>query len=156
MTPELWQRVTEALGEALDAAAGDRARLIGERCGSDAILHERVTRLLEHHERAGGFLEKPAGLSLADCRYVFGSNDAFHPGDLIAGRYRLDAELGTGAAGVVWKASDARLDGKPVAIKLMHPYWLSTRWMRMRFGREMRALARLRHTNAVSVLDYEE
>jgi serine/threonine-protein kinase len=69
------------------------------------------------------------------------------------GRYRLDAEIGKGALGVVYRATHAKLD-KAVAIKLLHAHCGSDRVMLARFEREAKALAALEHPNVVLVTDY--
>ncbi|WP_298179190.1 serine/threonine protein kinase [Saccharomonospora sp.] len=73
---------------------------------------------------------------------------------LIAGRYRLENQIGSGAMGVVWRAIDIRLD-RPVAVKqLLLPPGLNdteTEKARQRAAREGRIAARLQHPNAISV-----
>ncbi len=75
---------------------------------------------------------------------------------LIAGRYRLDRRIGTGAMGVVWRAHDERLD-RTVAIKelLMQPGLAEAeaQTARARAMREGRIAARLQHPNAICVYD---
>ncbi|MFN2495782.1 MAG: serine/threonine-protein kinase [Pseudonocardiaceae bacterium] len=75
---------------------------------------------------------------------------------LIAGRYRLEQQIGAGAMGVVWRAHDVRLD-RTVAVKqlLMQP-GLSTAEAEAataRAMREGRIAARLQHPHAISVYD---
>ncbi|HEV8559724.1 MAG TPA: protein kinase [Actinophytocola sp.] len=65
-------------------------------------------------------------------------------GDVIAGRYRLIAEVGRGAMGVVWQAHDERLD-RAVAVKELNPADHPTR--------EARVAARVPHPNAIMVHD---
>ena len=65
------------------------------------------------------------------------------------GRYTILRELGSGAAGEVFKAYDPELD-RHVALKLLKDHTLiSTERMR----REARALARLNHPNVVPIYD---
>jgi eukaryotic-like serine/threonine-protein kinase len=75
---------------------------------------------------------------------------------LVAGRYRLDRQVGTGAMGVVWQAHDERLD-RTVALKelLMQPGLdeASAETARARAMREGRIAARLQHPHAISVYD---
>jgi tRNA A-37 threonylcarbamoyl transferase component Bud32 len=80
-------------------------------------------------------------------------------GALVAGRYRLIEQVGSGAMGVVWKAQDERL-GRIVAIKrLVVRYALSeslTEETRRRAMREARIAARLQHRNAIALFDVAE
>jgi serine/threonine-protein kinase len=76
-------------------------------------------------------------------------------GRVIAGRYRLDAVLGSGAIGVVYRATHLR-DGAAVAVKVPRPESLSGDDARRLFRREARAAARLSHPNSVRVLDVGE
>ncbi|WP_353513984.1 serine/threonine-protein kinase [Thermus sp. LT1-2-5] len=72
---------------------------------------------------------------------------------LLAGRYRLEAPLGSGGMAEVWQGVDERL-GRKVAVKLLHPRALPPE--RERFLLEVRALSRLFHPGIVQVLDLGE
>ena len=72
---------------------------------------------------------------------------------VLAGRYRLEAPLGSGGMAEVWRAVDERL-GRKVAVKLLHPRALPPE--RERFLLEVRALSRLFHPGIVQVLDLGE
>lgn len=69
------------------------------------------------------------------------------------GRYRLEAELGRGGMGIVFRASDPELD-RPVAIKLVQavPFARYDK-LRMRLLREAKVLAKLTHPNVVRIYD---
>jgi serine/threonine-protein kinase len=75
---------------------------------------------------------------------------AFSPGDLLRGRYRLDAQIGRGGMGVVYRATDLELR-REVAVKIISEG--STPDARERLIREARAAAALNHPNIVSVYD---
>lgn len=78
---------------------------------------------------------------------------------LIAGRYRLADPIGSGAMGVVWRASDVRLR-RTVAVKqlVLAPGLTKAQALeaKMRAMREGRIAARLHHQNAVTVFDVAE
>ncbi|WP_282700775.1 serine/threonine-protein kinase [Streptomyces sp. CC219B] len=78
---------------------------------------------------------------------------------VIAGRYRLEARLGRGGMGVVWRATDELL-GRSVAVKeLTLDETLSApeaRWWRERTLREARTVAQLRHPHVIVVHDIVE
>ncbi len=75
-------------------------------------------------------------------------------GQLINDRYRVDAELGRGGMGTVYRAHDALLD-RDVAVKLLNGSRLSNA-SRARLLHEARAAARLNHPNIVLVHDAGE
>jgi tetratricopeptide (TPR) repeat protein len=75
-------------------------------------------------------------------------------GTLLASRYRLDAKLGEGGMGVVFKAHDNLLD-RPVAIKTLTPALFGEEGAR-RLVREAQSAARLNHPNVVSIYDAVE
>lgn len=78
---------------------------------------------------------------------------------VIAGRYRLDAQIGRGGMGVVWQATDQLL-GRRVAVKeLPLDDTLSeaeARQQRERTLREAQAVAQLRHPHVIVVHDVVE
>ena len=76
------------------------------------------------------------------------------PGDGLAGRYRLEGEIGRGAGATVYRAHDLR-HGRPVALKLLHPD-LGAALGPARFQREIRTLARLQHPHILPLFDSGE
>ncbi|HWB78962.1 MAG TPA: serine/threonine-protein kinase, partial [Nannocystaceae bacterium] len=70
----------------------------------------------------------------------------------LAGRYRLEGELGRGGMGMVFRARDDVLE-RIVAIKLLPPGTTAEPRARARLVRESKAMARLRHPNVVAVYD---
>ena len=75
-------------------------------------------------------------------------------GTLLNERYRLDAEIGRGGMGVVYRAHDSLLD-RDVAVKVLSSSGLGTEG-RARLLREAQAAAGLNHPNIVSVYDAGE
>lgn len=72
-------------------------------------------------------------------------------GTLLNNRYRIDATLGEGGMGVVYRAHDTLLD-RPVAIKSLSPHLLSQDGLK-RFLREAQSAAQLTHPNIVAIYD---
>lgn len=69
-------------------------------------------------------------------------------------RYRVRQMLGRGSMGTVWLAEHLLLN-RFVAIKCIHPEFLSKPGAAERLRREMHAAAKLQHPNVVSALDAE-
>jgi serine/threonine-protein kinase len=76
-------------------------------------------------------------------------------GTLLAGRYRLDGEIGRGGMSTVYVAFDIVLE-RPVAIKLMNREIASDSEQLERFRREARSVAQLSHPHIVTVIDAGE
>jgi tetratricopeptide (TPR) repeat protein len=76
------------------------------------------------------------------------------PGAVLGGRYRLDAELGRGGMGVVYRATDLQLR-RDVAVKVLSERTASAD-ARDRLLREARAAAALNHPHIVAVHDVGE
>jgi serine/threonine-protein kinase len=77
---------------------------------------------------------------------------AYSPGQVVAGRYRIDALLGQGAMGMVYRVVELG-SGRPSALKVLNPALTESAVARERMSREMRALARVRHPNVVELRD---
>jgi formylglycine-generating enzyme required for sulfatase activity/serine/threonine protein kinase len=71
------------------------------------------------------------------------------------GKYELLEEIGCGGFAVVYKARDTTLD-RIVALKVLHPHWVTDPHFATRFRQEARAAANLRHPNIVTVHDTGE
>ena len=76
------------------------------------------------------------------------------PGDLLAGRYRIVAPLGSGGMATVHRARDERLD-RDVAIKVLLPNHAGDPATAARFEREARSLAGASHQSVVAVFDVD-
>ena len=68
------------------------------------------------------------------------------------GRYEVQEELGRGSFAVVYKALDTVLN-RPVAMKVLHPYWQDKPEFVGRFNLEARTAANLHHPNIIKVYD---
>jgi serine/threonine-protein kinase len=76
-------------------------------------------------------------------------------GTTVLERYLVEAELGQGAMGTVYRARHVRV-GRPVAIKVLHSHLLRDPGMVARFEREAQLAARLRHIGVAAVVDFDE
>src|SRR5688500_16936115 len=73
----------------------------------------------------------------------------------LLGPYRIDAEIGSGGMGHVFRATDTRLE-RAVAIKVLPEHRWSDPQLRLRFEREARALSSLSHPNLCPLYDIGE
>ena len=152
MTADRWQR-TEALFHAARARpVAERAAFLAEACADDEALRRDVVSLLDDSSSADGFLTQPA-VRLAPHLL---SDDA--PATMIGrtlGVYRLEALLGAGAMGEVYRARDTRLE-REVAIKILPAAFTGNPDRLARFEREARMLAAVNHPNICAIYGVEE
>ncbi|QUV97014.1 protein kinase [Chloracidobacterium sp. E] len=78
--------------------------------------------------------------------------DAFI-GQTLDGKYRIEAKIGEGGMGAVYRARHVLMDTH-LAIKVLHPSLVSDATSVARFQREAQAMARIRHSNAIAVTDF--
>ena len=70
----------------------------------------------------------------------------------IAGRFRIECEIGRGGMGTVYRATHLGLE-RPVAVKIIKQEFAGDRDVADRFLREARTMARLRHPHAAMIFD---
>ncbi|MYZ09819.1 Stk1 family PASTA domain-containing Ser/Thr kinase [Streptomyces sp. SID2999] len=73
-------------------------------------------------------------------------------GQVLDGRYRVEARIAVGGMATVYRALDIRLD-RVLALKVMHPALAADAGFVDRFIREAKSVARLAHPNVVQVFD---
>jgi serine/threonine-protein kinase len=129
MTPEGYERLMAVFDGACARPAEDRAAWLDEACAGSEALRRDVERLLAADRRPDGLLDSAAA-SLAFAR---GSE---------IGPYRLEAKLGEGGMGIVFRARDTRLN-RPVAVKLLTGELPPA--ARRRFQREAQTASSLNH-----------
>jgi len=128
---------------------GERYALMA--CSGDAALFEKVWRYVQWDERMKDFLLQPLSRPVWQPdgeSAVWESNAAHFVAGTPLGRYRIEAFLGAGGMGEVFRARDTSLN-RTVAIKISRHRFTG------RFKREARAVAALNHPNIVQVYGLE-
>src|SRR5579863_6000158 len=159
MTPKRWGQLEELYQAARALPPSERTALL-ER--ADPEVRAAVESLLaqESVPSEGAFRE-----SLLEHADPFQATTAMNlaggpapaqlgPGSRL-GRYQLEALLGEGGMGQVFRARDTRL-GRPVAIKMIHAERGRSPDFLTRFQREARATAALNHPHICSLYDAGE
>src|SRR5215208_3440350 len=76
-------------------------------------------------------------------------------GRTVNGKFRVEALVGQGGMGRVYRARHLTLD-RPVVLKMLHAAFSGDPQVVQRFQREARAASRLNHPNSIAVLDFGE
>jgi serine/threonine protein kinase/Tol biopolymer transport system component len=144
-----WNEVEPILDEALAREPHDRAAFIAEACAGDAALRREVESLLAREAAASGFLTTPGFVMAAESlapRAVLGRT---------IGPYTIQALLGAGGMGEVYRAHDSQLD-RDVAIKILPPAFADDSGRLARFAREAKTLAALNHPHIAAIYGLED
>ncbi len=75
---------------------------------------------------------------------------------LLAGRYQVVRQLGTGGMGSVWLAEDTQLDNKPFAVKMLPSILVSNKRAYRQLKDEAIVAMKLVHPNIVQIRAFEE
>ncbi len=146
LTPEMWDRVADAFGEAVAVPADQRLDVLRQTLGDDPRLLAEAEDMLRAHEN-----EVPMAV---EARLVVeaSSEGSLLPGTRV-GPYRIEALIGEGGMGEVYRAE--RVDGdfrQVVALKVVRAGLRSAEFIR-RFRLERQILLRLAHPGIVTILD---
>jgi predicted Ser/Thr protein kinase/dienelactone hydrolase len=142
VTPERWARIREVFHAALEQPASSRAAFLEHCCAADAVLRQEVEKLLA--AQSSPSLLSPGTellVALADLA----------SGEMIA-QYRIDAKLGEGGMGAVYRAWDTRLH-RDAALKVLPPGYMSDPDHKHRLLQEARAASGLNHAGIVTVYE---
>ncbi len=146
MTPDRWRQISRVYAAVSGVPTAARATTLAALCGNDRELQREVESLLDAEPDAVP-IDRPIG----------GSGAPWHAPerDLVGrmlGPYRLDAAIGAGGMGQVYRATDTRLN-RIVAVKLLAPSLANDPQFRSRFAREAKAIAALNHPDICSLFD---
>ena len=153
--PTLEARALKALDDCLDLGPGERARALATLRASDPALHARVLRLLDADALQGPLLRSPQDV-LAGCAAPpddGGRGDDDPRLGAVLGAWRIDAVIGAGGMGTVYRAS--RADGQyaqVVALKCVSSA-VDSPVLAEAIRNERHALAMLEHPNIATLLD---
>jgi formylglycine-generating enzyme required for sulfatase activity/pimeloyl-ACP methyl ester carboxylesterase len=137
MTPERRKQVEALYRAALEQPAAQRLDFVARQAGDDSELRFAIEALLSHGE--GTVLRQPAESSPAELA----------PGTVIE-HYRIESRAGSGGMGVVYRATDTRLN-RAVAIKFLAGTFDES--ARRRFEREAELASGLNHPHILTVHD---
>jgi eukaryotic-like serine/threonine-protein kinase len=149
MTPERWERVKDLYDAVQAQPQAERAAFLARVSGGDEELLRDVQTLLD----------QPIGTS--DFVQFVGGPPSAHAGesrDLVGrrlGTFEVQALLGRGGMGEVYRAHDHRL-GRQVAIKVLPQAFTADAGRLASFEREARVVASLNHPHIAAIHGVEE
>jgi hypothetical protein len=112
MNPKRWQQVEDVYQTAADLEKAARPAFLAVACENDEDLKREVESLL-NEENSSILVDRPSWEAAAD---LFDDIEELSPGTQL-GPYKIDALIGSGGMGDIYRAVDTRLD-RPVAVKM--------------------------------------
>ena len=150
MNPDRWRQVADLYEAVLDREPAARAVFLAEASRGDSDLRREVESLLAHEDTALIVDQEMLGVAAV----VLEGMSRLQPGTTL-GTYRVDAFIGAGGMGEVYRARDAKLN-RDIALKVL-PESLTRDPDRVaRFTREATVLASLNHPNIAAIYGFED
>jgi serine/threonine protein kinase len=145
VSPDHWRKIEELYLAALNATGEERVALLA---GAGPEVRNKVEAMLA----------QPAGSQLInhpvwERESELDATPSLRPGAEF-GQYRIEAAIGSGGMGIVYRAIDAKLH-RPVAIKFLSDD-LADAAARRRFQREAQTASSLNHPHILTVYDAGE
>src|SRR5580704_9058993 len=131
-----WAEIQQAFAAALGLPEEQRTKFLAQ---LPAPIRLEVESLLAAHLRAGSFLESEIRAQPEPGARNFARIEA----NTQIGSYRIEAKIGEGGMGVVYRALDTKLN-RPVAVKFLFDD-LADEAARRRFQREAQTASSLNH-----------
>jgi len=144
-----WERLETLYEQAVALPEAERAAFIERECGDDDALRRELASLLAFSPTAEEFFTRIGG----DVRDAIADRLPELPDERIGTairQYRIEARLGAGGMGVVYRAYDTQLR-RIVALKLLPAHLSDDDRARDRFLNEARAVAALDHPNICAI-----
>jgi predicted ATPase/serine/threonine protein kinase len=153
MTSEWWQKVEEAYHTARELKEEERCGFLDGACDADATMRRQIEVLLEQDKVPHNILKLPA-VELPSGTKATLEEPISHqlPANTLLGPYSIEAPIGEGGMGVVYRARDIRL-GRQVAIKVLRHRLAADPAALKRFEQEARSASALNHPNIVTIHD---
>jgi Tol biopolymer transport system component len=132
ISPERWHKIEQIYHTALEREPGGRSAFLDQACQGDVELRREVEALLAQD-------------ATGSTQTIFGTGAQLGP-------YKIEAPIGAGGMGEVFRATDTRLH-RTVAIKVLPHDKVADPERKRRFLQEARAASALNHPNIVTLHD---
>jgi serine/threonine protein kinase/TolB-like protein len=149
VTSPRWRLLETLYHEARALPPDERAAHVRARAGEDTALEREVAALLEREVSGDGLLDESAVAIAA--QLMSASTAPVLTGQRL-GAYEVQALIGTGGMGNVYRGHDRRL-GRDVALKVLPAEWSTDPERLRRFANEARAAAALNHPHICTIYD---
>ena len=150
MNPDRWRQVADVYEAALEREPAARGPFLAEACRDDSDLRREVESLLAQEHTP---LVVDHGM-LTVAAAVLEGISRLEPGTTL-GPYRVEALIGAGGMGDVYRARDTKLN-RDVALKVLPESLTGDADRLARFSREAHVLASLNHPNIAAIHSIED
>jgi eukaryotic-like serine/threonine-protein kinase len=150
MNPDRWRQVADVYEAAQEREPAARAAFLAEACRGDSDLRREVESLLAQEHTRLVIDQEMLGVAAV----LLEDMSRLQPGTAL-GPYRVEALVGAGGMGEVYRARDEKLN-RDIALKVL-PESLTRDPDRVaRFRREANVLASLNHPNIAAIYGFED
>ena len=144
-----WEKIEALLQKALDLESKARGPFLEQACNGDETLQREINTLLAGESQADRLLESHLLSHFA--REPGHKTPSAVAGQLID-HYRIEARIGAGGMGEVYRARDEKLQ-RTVAIKMLPSDLMADPNRVLRLEQEARAASGLNHPNIISIFE---
>jgi eukaryotic-like serine/threonine-protein kinase len=150
MNPDRWRQVADVYESAVEREPAARQAFLSEACRDDSDLRREVESLLAQDHTT---LVVDQDM-LAVAAVVLDRPSRLQPGAAL-GSYRVEALIGAGGMGEVYRAHDTKLN-RDIALKVLPESLTADSDRLARFTREANILASLNHPNIATIYGFED
>jgi len=146
-----WEKLQSLFDAALKLTRGERDAFLLQQCQQDSVLLEEVRAMLTAHISREDILKRTSVLTEPRSLQQSTRLPAGHE----VGPYQILEEIGAGGMGVIYKATDMRLQ-RTVALKFLPVHLHADPMMRQRFIAEARTASQLDNPHVCVIHDIGE
>ena len=150
MNPDRWRRVAAVYDAAMDREPAARGAFLADACAEDVDLRREVESLLAQEHTSVVVDQEMDAVAAA----VLQGGPLLEAGAEI-GPYRIEALVGAGGMGEVYRAQDRKLN-RAVALKVLPESLTGSADRLARFTREAHVLASFDHPNIAAIHGFED
>jgi serine/threonine protein kinase len=152
MTAAQFQQLERFFEQACEIPPAERAAFVQRACIDDAEVRCKLEKLLARDRGNQSFLETPALPNGFRVHKLSDLEAGLREELEREGRFRIEALVGEGGFGIVYRAEQLRPVRRTVALKVIKP-GMDTRRVLSRFEAERQTLARLNHPGIAKLFD---